>query len=113
MSKYGLDQRSLEIPCGDDLFMVLVQEMESYERLAPYLRITVGQVYSIQRNTPHDYSLGKLCFLQLWREEKGGEATYYALVRAFLGMHDRQTAECIIRHAKNTKCSGKLQYVVY
>ena len=75
--------------------------MESYELLAPHLDIPEGLVYSIQRDTIDDYTLGKMKCLQQWKERKGCGATYLSLAQAFLAIDDTRCAECIVSHAKH------------
>lgn len=102
---YDLDDQSLNIVCNDDLFKILIDQFTDYELLAPHLNILHPQVYAIQNDTLHNYNLGKLKLLQLWKKQRGHEATYLALVQAFLAANDRHCAECIISHAKHLRVS--------
>ena len=88
------------IVCSDSLFKALLDHMKSYELLAPHLDIGEGQVYTIEKETTKDYTLGKLKLLQLWRRTKGDKATYFSLIQAFLAADDRHCAEFVVNHAK-------------
>ena len=100
MAHYELEIQSLQTECNDSLFKILADHAKSYELLAPHLDIPEGLVYSIQRDTKDDYTLGKMRCLQLWKERRGCKATYLSLAQAFLAIDDRRCAECIVSHAK-------------
>ena len=97
LAHYKLDIQSLQIPCNDSLFKILVNYMGSYELLAPHLDIPVD---GIQRDAKDDPNQGKIKCFQQWKERKGCEATYLSLAQAFLAIDDRHCAECIVSHAK-------------
>ena len=107
LAHYELEIQSLQTECNDSLFKILADHAKSYELLAPHLDIPEGLVYSIQRDTKDDYTLGKMRCLQLWKERRGCEATYLSLAQAFLAIDDRRCAECIVSHAKHLSLSQR------
>ena len=76
----------------------MVDEIVSYERLAPCLGVTAVQVHEIQNDNPHNYKLAKKRFLELWRGKSGPSATIHALVCAFLKDGDRKAAVAYVKH---------------
>ena len=107
LAHYELEIQSLQIVCNDSLFKILADHVKSYELLALHLDIPEGLVYSIQRDTKDDYTLGIMRCLQLWKERKGCEATYLSLAQAFLAIDDTCCAECIVSHAKHLSLSQR------
>ena len=91
--------------CDDDFFLVVIDEMMTYEELAPYLGITRVQIHELKNDYPHEYKLAKMNFLQLWRDKNGPGATMRALVCAFLNVGDREAAEAIVGHVKQISVS--------
>ena len=106
LSSCELEASLLDNVCDDDLFLVVIDELKSYEELAPYLGVSSEEVYELKNDHPHTYKLAKLKFLELWREKNGAKATIHALVCAFLKLKKRQTAENIVAHVKyiSTSC---------
>ena len=84
--------------------------MRSCQKVAPYLGISDEDVDDIARDHDGGETSRKIATLQLWKKTNGYEATYLALMQAFLSMKDRQTAENIVRHAKESKCM--IQYIL-
>ena len=95
----------LDNVCDDDIFLVVVDEMTSYERLALCLGVTAVQVHEIQNDSPHDYKLVKQRCLELWRDKEGLSATIHALVCAFLKDGNREAAEAIVQYIKQISTS--------
>ena len=82
----------------------MVDEIESFEELAPYLGITSVEVLEL-KNDHRKYKEAKQSFLQLWRNKNGSGATIHALVCAFLKLKKRQTAENIVAYMKHISTS--------
>ena len=82
----------------------MVDEIESFEELAPYLGITSVEVLEL-KNDHRKYKEAKQSFLQLWRNKNGSGATIHALVCAFLKLKKRQTAENIVAYIKHISMS--------
>ena len=105
LSSHQLEASLLDSVCDDDLFLLVVDEMVSYERLAPCLGVTAVQVHEIQNDNPHNYKLAKQRFLELWRDKSGPSATIHALICAFLKNGDREVAEAIVAYVKHISTS--------
>ena len=56
--------------------------LTDWESLVPFLGLTRARQQQIARSYPGDYSRQKQECLQVWREMKGAEATYQALITA-------------------------------
>ena len=100
---YGLQQHRLQRKCSDDLFLTVAKEMRSLQRVAPCLGISDEDIHDLTSDQDSGEMSRKIAALELWKRSKGHEATYLALVQTFLAMNDRQTAEHIVRHAKESK----------
>ena len=105
LSSHELEASLLDSVCDDDLFLLVVDQMVSYERLAPCLGVTAVQVHEIQNDNPHNYKLAKQRFLELWRDKSGPSATIHALVCAFLKNGDREATEAIVAYVKHISTS--------
>ena len=104
LTLYKLEASLLDNACDDDLFLYVVDEIESFEELAPHLGITSVEVFEL-KNNHRKYKEAKQNFLQLWRNKNGSDATIRALVCAFLKFKKRQTAENIVEYIKHISTS--------
>ena len=99
-----LEASHLDNACDDDLFLYVVDEIESFEELAPHLGITSVEVLEL-KSDHRKYKEAKQNFLQLWRNKNGSDATIRDLVCAFLKLKKRQTAENIVAYIKHISTS--------
>ena len=74
--------------------------MESFAQTAVALGISEVKRKEIRDNYPNDAKMRKIRLLEVWKKSQGSDATYLALVKAFLKMNDRQTAEYIVAAVK-------------
>ena len=74
--------------------------MESFDETAVALGISEPKRKEIKANYPSDAMMRKIRLLEVWKRSQGSDATYLALVEAFLKMDDRQTTECIVTFVK-------------
>ena len=56
--------------------------MTDWEILSPYLELSRARREEIRRSNPGDYGKQKQECLEVWKEMKGNEATYRALIKA-------------------------------
>ena len=87
--------------CSDDLFLdVVVEKMGLYDEVAPYLGLSKQEVDNIRRDHPDSEKVRKLEVLREWKKQKGSGATCKSLIKAFLRMKDKETADCIVSYVK-------------
>ena len=68
---------------GDkDLAKIARDYVTDWEPLAPFLGLSCPQREEIRRSNPTKYGMQKQECLEVWREMKGNEATYLALIKA-------------------------------
>ena len=101
LSSHELEASLLDNICDDDLFLVVIDEMESYEELAPYLGVSTEEVLKLKSDHPYTHIVAKRILLELWRDRNGAEATIRALVCAFLEFQKGKTAETIVAYVKH------------
>ena len=102
MTSHQLEASLLDNICDDDLFLVVIDEIESYEELAPYLGISSEEVLKLKSD--HPYTV-KPKILEIWREKNGAKATIHALVCAFLELKKWKTADNIVGYIKHISTS--------
>ena len=102
MTSHQLEASLLDNVCDDDLFLVVIDEIESYEELAPYLGVSSEEVLKLKHD--HPYTV-KRKILELWRDRNGAKATIHALVCAFLELKKWKTAENIVGYIKHISTS--------
>ena len=86
--------------CSAELLLTVKDLMKPHEQVAPYLGLSEQKVTNIRRDHPDSEEMRKLEVLQEWKRQKGSGATRRSLVKAFLKMRDRETAEKIVRRVK-------------
>ena len=65
-----------------DLATIARDHIHNWESLRPYLGLNHAQKEEIRRSCPGDYGRQKQECLEVWKETKGNEATYQALITA-------------------------------
>ena len=78
-----------------DLAVIARKRLTDWEGLAPFLELTRAQEQQITRSYPGDYSEQKRECLQIWKEMKGTEATYQALISAAVEARDQLLADAV------------------
>lgn len=99
LKRWNVKQKQLEATCDENLFGHIITKIASHVAIAQHL-IGEVRIFEIQRNCPNDYEKLKLEVLNLWKRINGADATYLALVNAFLEIEDKSVAECIIEYVK-------------
>ena len=64
-----------------------------WERLRPYLGLSRAHTKQIHTAYPRDHGMQRLECLEVWKEVKGKEATYRALVTAAEEARDQRLAD--------------------
>ena len=82
------------------IFHNVAEEMVSFDQTAVALGIPAPRRQEIKANYPNDEKMRKIGLLEVWKRARGDDATYLALVEAFLKMNDRQTAGYIVTFVK-------------
>ena len=100
LEDHNVEDSLMDISCSDDLFLTVRETMEPHNEVAPYLGITKQKVDNIRRDNCDSEKARKLEVLREWKKQKASGATRRSLVKAFLKMKDRVTAEEIVSHAK-------------
>ena len=80
---------------GRDLAVIARDHLTQWEKLHPFLGLNRAQKKEIARSYPGDYGLQKQECLEVWKEERGREATYRALISAAEEAKDQQLADNI------------------
>ena len=65
-----------------DLATIARDHLSNWESLRPYLELSHAQKEEIRRSCPGDYGKQKQECLEVWKQTKGNEATYCALITA-------------------------------
>ena len=65
-----------------DLATIARDHLSNWESLRPYLELSHAQKEEIRRSCPGDYGKQKQECLEVWKQTKGNEATYRALIIA-------------------------------
>ena len=96
-------EERLEEKCKDNLFVALSTRITHFDKIALHLELTQADIEQIRRDKDHEQAR-ILAVLWKWRARCGNDATYSALLTAFMEMGDREVAEFIEEHV--TKSSG-------
>ena len=100
-----------------DLAVIARDHLSYWGSLAPFLGLTETRQQQIARSYPGDYARqGREC-LQVWREMKGSEATYQALISAAVEARDQQLADavkdlCLSSHGRRAEDRGE-KYLIF
>ena len=78
-----------------DLAVIARDYLTDWEKLHPFLGLNRAQKKEIARSYPADYGLQKQECLEVWKEERGREATYRALISAAEEARDKELADNI------------------
>lgn len=70
--------------------------LTDWEKLRPYLGLSRAREKGIRRSFPGDYGQQKREFLDVWKEEKGHEATFRAFIQAAEEMKHRLLADKVM-----------------
>ena len=93
----------MDVVCSesdDELFLTAKDLMKPHEQVAPYLGLSEQKVTNIRRDHPDSEDMRKLQVLREWKRQKASGATRRILVKAFLKMKDRETAEQLVKQVK-------------
>ena len=101
LTQFSQSRNSLEKPCDDNLFLVLMLEIPRFDNAVPFFRLTQPEIEAIHCDYKSEKSR-RLHLLWKWRRKNGSDATYLALITIFLQMEDKSLAEFAIQHIKTT-----------
>ena len=90
----------MDVACSNELFLTAKESMKPHEQVAPYLGLSEQKVTNIRRDYRDSEETRKLQVLREWKRQKASGATRRSLVKAFLKMRDRETAERIVKQVK-------------
>ena len=88
-------RREDEVVSNIHLAVLARDHLTQWERLHPFLGLSRPQKKEIARSYPGDYGLQKQECLEVWKEAKGGGATYRALISAAEEAKDQEFADAI------------------
>ena len=80
------------------LAVIARDHLSDWGSLVPFLRLTRAQEQQIARSYPGDYSKQKKECLKIWKEMKGADATYQALITAAVEANDQLLADSVRAH---------------
>ena len=80
---------------GRDLAVIARDHLTDWENLQPFLGLSRAQKKEISKSFPGDYGKQKRECLEVWKEERGREATYRALISAAEEAKDKELADNI------------------
>ena len=78
-----------------ELAVIARDHLTQWESLHPFLGLNRAQKKEIARSYPANYGLQKQECLEVWKEVKGGGATYRALISAVEDAKDQELADAI------------------
>ena len=78
-----------------DLAVIARDHLTQWEKLHPFLGLNRAQKKEIANSYPRDYGKQKRECLEVWKEERGREATYRVLISAAEEASDHQLADNI------------------
>ena len=78
-----------------DIAVIARDHLTVWERLHPFLGLSRAQKEEIARSYSGDYGLQKQECLEVWKKERGREATYRALITAAEEARDKELADNI------------------
>ena len=78
-----------------EIAVIARDHMTQWESLRPFLGLNTAKNEEIARSYPANYGLQKQKCLEVWKEVKGGGATYRALISAAEDARDQQLADAI------------------
>jgi GTPase SAR1 family protein len=78
-----------------DIAVISRDHLTDWENLQPFLGLSRAQKKEISKSFPGDYGKQKRECLEVWKEERGREATYRALISAAEEARDQQLADNI------------------
>ena len=84
--------------------------LTDWQKLRPYLGLNRPQEQQIRRSFPGDYKEQKREFLDVWKQEKGNEATYRAFIKAAQDARNKLLADNV--EAMLPKPKGKLEPLI-
>ena len=85
--------RLKEVISGEDVATIARDLLIKWEPLRPYLGLNRQQEEEICQSYPRNYRKQKQECLERWKELKGDEATYSALIKAAIKAKDQQLAD--------------------
>ena len=96
LEENGLTEDQLNVPCSENVFLPVSEVMPPPSQTIQYLGLSKrASQASIGKE------VGKMELLWTWKRQLGKKATYLALLKVFVAMEDRLTAECITKYVKN------------
>ena len=78
-----------------DLAVIARDHLTQWEKLQPFVGLSRAKKKEIARSYPGDYGLQKQECLEVWKEKRGEEATYRALISAAEEAKDKELADNI------------------
>ena len=82
-----------EVISDEDVATIARDHLTDWESLRPYLGLSRPQQVEIRESYPGNYGKQKRECLEVWKETKGNEATYGALITAAEKAKDQQLAD--------------------
>ena len=101
LKKYDIDIENIEKECpdDDDFFIKISMKIDDFIEVGRNLKVSERKMETIMQKP--DDSEKKVAVLWAWKRKFGSDATYLALIKAFLDIEDRIMAECIMKYAKD------------
>jgi hypothetical protein len=105
LSRYNkLDEAFLNEKCSDKHIIIMADMLGDWEKVSPSLGVNADDVKANVGNFPHLYR--RKC-LQMWKEQAGFRATYYALLEVLLELRLANAASNICELLiQGTFCGG-------
>ena len=79
----------------EDVATIARKHLTDWESLRPYLGLSRQQQVDIRKSYHGDHGQQKRECLEVWKETKGNEATYGALITAAEKAEDKQLADAV------------------
>ena len=97
MAQYGISDAACDATVTELHMMEIIKKYGSrWKEMYMYLdidKITVSDL----KYAPGDEEDKRQCFFGIWKQQKGNDATYRALLTALLGVTSRDDAECVCK----------------
>ena len=96
LKEFKLSEVSLQKQCHDNLFLILMEKIPSFENAALYFGLSQPEIAELCQDHSKEKAR-RLHLLWAWRTKNGSNATYLAIAKIFLQMNDKVLAELVLR----------------
>ena len=96
LKEFELSEVSLQKQCQDNLFLILMEKIPSFENAALYFGLSQPEIAELCQNHSKEKAR-RIHLLWAWRTKNGSNATYFAIAKIFLQMNNKELAELVLK----------------